>query len=355
MTFRLITVLYLFALLAASLAVFGAWGVVFAALVFVSWSAWMSKPKPTTIGEGCVMAMVVLVLLVLLVPAVQYPHEPSRSDLSLNNLKWIELALLNYHDANKHFPPPYVTDDEGNKLYSWRVLILPYVEGDTIHKRFHYDEPWDSPHNKQFLTEMDLFSSPRVSNSEDAPGMTNYVAVVGPETMWQPDKKVSLRDITDGTSKTINLLEIARNDVYWSEPVDVTTDQAVRLLTGRLDGFEFVREGYFVSERVRLSWRCAAYVDGHCEVMRAFALENQARARLTIADGEPEADEYLETTTDSGVEHVETIIHWDRVWGVAVWLALVLLPAVPAARRKIWPSEDPDEEQQQELEETLEH
>ena len=57
------------------------------------------------------------------------------------------LALHNYHDTHGLYPPAVVYGDDDKPLYSWRVLILPFVEQDALYKEFHLDEPWDSPHN----------------------------------------------------------------------------------------------------------------------------------------------------------------------------------------------------------------
>ena len=40
----------------------------------------------------------------------------------------IIVALHNYHDEHGSFPPAYVSDESGRPLYSWRVLILPYLD-----------------------------------------------------------------------------------------------------------------------------------------------------------------------------------------------------------------------------------
>ena len=46
------------------------------------------------------------------------------------------------------FPDNIYTKD-GKRLLSWRVALLNYGDsGDiALYKRFHLDEPWDSPHN----------------------------------------------------------------------------------------------------------------------------------------------------------------------------------------------------------------
>jgi RNA polymerase sigma factor (sigma-70 family) len=73
---------------------------------------------------------------------------------SLKNLKTIALALHNYHDTNGRLPTD-LTDNAGKPLLSWRVAILPYIEGyDTLYKQFKLTEPWDSEHNLSLLAKM---------------------------------------------------------------------------------------------------------------------------------------------------------------------------------------------------------
>jgi hypothetical protein len=83
------------------------------------------------------------------------PREVSRQYQCRNNLKAIGLALYNYADAHGGtLPPAYVADAHGRPLYSWRVLILPYIEQRPLYDRFHLDEPWDSPNNRTLIASM---------------------------------------------------------------------------------------------------------------------------------------------------------------------------------------------------------
>jgi prepilin-type processing-associated H-X9-DG protein len=51
--------------------------------------------------------------------------------------------------------------------------------------------------------------------------MTNYVAVVGPETVWPAPGACSIGDISDGTSNTIIVVEVAGSGIHWAEPRDL--------------------------------------------------------------------------------------------------------------------------------------
>ena len=55
------------------------------------------------------------------------PPEGFRHMACRNNLFQIALALHNYHDAYKCFPPAYVNDKDGMPMHSSAHLILPYM------------------------------------------------------------------------------------------------------------------------------------------------------------------------------------------------------------------------------------
>src|SRR5690348_6194553 len=91
--------------------------------------------------------------LVLLYPSVQKVTDDEAWPYAANNLKQVALALMDYQAAYRKFPPAVVRDKAGRPLYSWRVLVLPFLEQQRLYEQFHLDEPWDSEHNKQFLKE----------------------------------------------------------------------------------------------------------------------------------------------------------------------------------------------------------
>jgi hypothetical protein len=60
--------------------------------------------------------------------------------------------MHNYASANGSFPPAAACDANGKPLLRWRVLILPYMDQDSLFQRFHLDEAWDSPDNMPLST-----------------------------------------------------------------------------------------------------------------------------------------------------------------------------------------------------------
>jgi hypothetical protein len=63
-----------------------------------------------------------------------------------NKMHQIALAIGCYEQTHGSFPSA-VMEKDGKPLLSWRVAILPLIDEDALYKRFHLDEPWDSPHN----------------------------------------------------------------------------------------------------------------------------------------------------------------------------------------------------------------
>ena len=144
-------------------------------------------------GKGCavnlteLLAVVVVigVLIGLLLPATQSARESARRMSCSNNLKQIGLALHNYHDIYKQFPPatigPYNVPRE--RQFSWLVALLPFIEQQGMYDALRLDLPWDHPHNAGLLQ---MYRPPVVCPSDlamqttqEGYARTSYVAVTG--------------------------------------------------------------------------------------------------------------------------------------------------------------------------------
>ncbi len=140
----------------------------------------------------------------------------------VNNEKQIVLALHNYHDQHNSFPPAYSTGKDGKPLLSWRVLILPFVDAKALYDQFHLDEAWDSPHNRTLIGKMPaVFRCPAENEALAAEGKTRYLAPRGAAGIIHDAKGVSLREITDGSSNTIIMIDAGdEHAVEWTKPDD---------------------------------------------------------------------------------------------------------------------------------------
>jgi uncharacterized protein DUF1559 len=123
---------------------------------------------------------------------------------------------------------PAVFDKNGKSLLSWQVLILPCLDEGNLYKEFHLDEPWDSPHNKELIERMPAVF--RSVASKAPANTTTYLVPVGPGSLFEGNKGCSIREIRDGTSGTVMLVEA--NDgqaVIWTKPDDFEYDQQVSM------------------------------------------------------------------------------------------------------------------------------
>jgi prepilin-type processing-associated H-X9-DG protein len=163
-------------------------------------------------------------------PVTYCDWKAARRAQCTNNLKQIGIAFQDYEAAKGSLPPAAILDKGGRPLLSWRVAILPYMEMGPLHAKFHLDEPWDSPHNLALLEAMPgVFACP--SDSDRKPGMTNYEAVIGPDTAFTPDFKPlrsRFQDFPDGLDRTLFIGE-SRRCVPWTKPEDLPLDRSVPL------------------------------------------------------------------------------------------------------------------------------
>ncbi|MSR56602.1 MAG: DUF1559 domain-containing protein [Planctomycetaceae bacterium] len=175
------------------------------------------------ISAGIVL-LIPLVLFALLWPAVSTPPEVHHRSQCKNNLHQIGLALHNYHDVYHSFPPAYVADDSGRPMHSWRVLLLPFLDYTALYNEYRFDEPWNGPHNSTLHDRvLAVYRCPSEDAAKDSPEalMTSYVAIVGPETAWPGADPTRIEEISDGTSNTLLLVEVANSGIHWMEPRDL--------------------------------------------------------------------------------------------------------------------------------------
>jgi hypothetical protein len=178
-------------------------------------------------------------LLVLLLVVLSYSFyramKRAQSSSCENGLKAIGLALLNYHDLHGTFPPAYLCDKTGKPVNSWRAEVIPsfwynfrpgrddYAGGPG----YDYAEPWNGPKNAKLnLDKAQCYEFQCPADEHEEPAISDYVAVVGSNTMWAGCEPVSAA--ADGSDKNkILLIEVINSDIQWMEPRDLTLEQAL--------------------------------------------------------------------------------------------------------------------------------
>jgi prepilin-type processing-associated H-X9-DG protein len=214
-----------------------------------------------TLIELLVVIAIIAVLLALLVPAVQRVREAANRVQCTNNLKQLALALHEYHDAKKMFPPAYVNYG-GSYLNSgfpfthgWAPFILPYIEQKAIFDAYRWDLPQYVKENQPGeATVLSIFLCPSTPGQDRynrqgpfayfgtkaacgdytialgvAPVLTqrgwadlvpDYRGVLTttptpPIGLWPSFNGARFADITDGTSSTLLLAEDAGRPTLW--------------------------------------------------------------------------------------------------------------------------------------------
>jgi prepilin-type N-terminal cleavage/methylation domain-containing protein len=217
-----------------------------------------------TLVELLVVIAIIGILIALLLPAVQAAREAARRSQCLNNIRQIGLALHNYHDRSKSFPPVAVFNgDVGTPNgqrgrdhslpyhHTWLVMILPMLEEQPLYDSTErgapiYIDPVTSQPQEIVSTQVDTLQCPSsrlvaLSSTRNF-AYTNYAgsegyhwwgtAMLGPWLSWWPlvdapqtadfsglfnPKPMTRRvaDITDGTSNVVAVAEVNTTGYKW--------------------------------------------------------------------------------------------------------------------------------------------
>jgi prepilin-type N-terminal cleavage/methylation domain-containing protein len=193
-----------------------------------------------TLVELLAVIAIIGILVGLLLPAVQAAQESAKRSKCQNQLKQAGLAVLNYEDANRRFPPGQVNPNG----WAWGGYIMPFLEMNDLFQQLDMQKPigWEASKTSSWShTGNAVVGSAKAANvpqvrcpsAKDMPtvsisfsGQTNpyslnfistasYQANHGPYDYVLTDpisrfrgifginSRVKLKDVTDGTSKTL--------------------------------------------------------------------------------------------------------------------------------------------------------
>ena len=117
----------------------------------------LGRRRGFTLVELLVVIAIIGILIALLLPAVQAAREAARRMQCSNNVKQLGLALQNYHDANKIFPPSSLwpatgTFDMPTTVFgaNWVILVMPFMEESTLLAQYNKQLPLTDPGNQNF-------------------------------------------------------------------------------------------------------------------------------------------------------------------------------------------------------------
>jgi prepilin-type N-terminal cleavage/methylation domain-containing protein/prepilin-type processing-associated H-X9-DG protein len=197
-----------------------------------------------TLVELLVVIAVIGILVGLLLPAVQSARESARRMQSVNNLKQIGLALLNYESALKTFPSGYVSSShlpgansetlDAAPGWAWGALLLPYLEQVGLQSQLDFSVPcWHAKNQSLTKARIPVYLNPGASNWDgDAIittksgavmanfGRSHYVGNSGQDEAWgysppildwrrvssgplYRNSRIRIAEVTDGLSNTV--------------------------------------------------------------------------------------------------------------------------------------------------------
>jgi len=188
-----------------------------------------------TLVELLVVIAIIGALVGLLLPSVQAAREAARRSACQNNLRQLGLAIQNFENATKAFPPASWAVSTSGDPWAGQARILPYIEGDTLFQKVDFTQNYSALANKNLFppngisaVKVDVLVCPSDINARprlDAAGVpqhfpTNYGLCTGIFKVYDPATKtdggtafapfVPLRPraFTDGLSKTLALAEV---------------------------------------------------------------------------------------------------------------------------------------------------
>ena len=184
---------------------------------------WMPVWIASAIFAFCVIFGIIAITN--LWPRLRQSIQRTAQSQDFDKMKSIAAALNAYSNRYGTYPPPTVKDADGMPLYSWRVLVLPFMGYEDLYKKFDLAKPWDSAVNANLFREMPIeFAS---QNSPDALGNfeTNYVLLVGAGTLFPPSGPVSKKGIDQPTL----LIVETKNNCIWSCPGDLDLGRSFKV------------------------------------------------------------------------------------------------------------------------------
>lgn len=195
------------------------------------------KKRGFAFVELLVIVGLIAFVMALLLPAIERARQDARQVQCKNNLKQLGLALHNYHDTFRLFPPGWVSKEgapgAGARI-GWQTFILPFIDQAPMYNQINFNGP---PHDRDgkpqalFQTFLMAYRCPvdpapelnplrgeyatsnYSGNYGDVParlcplGLGDFwpgvvVAPMRSRGIFARNSSVGMRDITDGTSNT---------------------------------------------------------------------------------------------------------------------------------------------------------
>ncbi len=186
----------------------------------VSWVRLLQQEQPRQLGLSILMTILIVVFAVpALQPARETGGSPPPYRYCMHNLHQIGLGLYTYNETHSVWPSPQA----GEPPHSWRVAVLPYVDGHYIYDQYDFSAAWDSDINRPLANGLfRLYWCPSMEAPErDEPMTTAFALIVGDDAAWSSSGVIDHADIPDGASNTAIVAEACGLNIIWTEPRDI--------------------------------------------------------------------------------------------------------------------------------------
>jgi prepilin-type N-terminal cleavage/methylation domain-containing protein/prepilin-type processing-associated H-X9-DG protein len=142
-----------------------------------------------TLIELLVVIAIIGILVGLLIPAVQAAREAARAMQCKNNLHQLSLAVDQFHDTHRFYPPARYQPRPGDPIDSscggaettWLVRIMPFLESKLLEEKWDYRIPYGDHDVTTRRATLPTYCCPSRRSAEDAVGEG---LIVGGGTTW---------------------------------------------------------------------------------------------------------------------------------------------------------------------------
>lgn len=125
------------------------------------------RVRAFTLVELLVVIAIIGILVSLLLPAVQAAREAARRIKCQNHLAQLGLGVANYEDSLRCYPASGIVDKSlvpyeprSGTMFSWAVLILPYIEQSPLHAKFDFSRSILNQPNEPQATQLAVLLCP---------------------------------------------------------------------------------------------------------------------------------------------------------------------------------------------------
>ncbi|WP_166828450.1 DUF1559 domain-containing protein [Thalassoroseus pseudoceratinae] len=290
-----------------------------------------------TLIELLVVIAIIAILIALLLPAVQQAREAARRTQCKNNLKQLGLALHNYHDTHRIFPPSAMNPGESGSAawipsgqirnHTGYMFILPFLEQNNLHEQIDFgratgqadwesvgggeyqpvteqkvavfqcpsDTDFDNPHN---YTTQNMYTAQNAYRASygfvswtTEYSMNKYKITSGAESAFGFNGAARIADLADGTTNTLLMIETPLRKTstsygpYWNM---YTHTHVIVPSYG-------INKPYSATNPLQYAWRAGSAHPGGCQALlgdgsTVFLSENMDQTTLnsmvSIAKGE---------------------------------------------------------------------